>query len=62
MIDFILNKADAMGYNEISIGVDKKNTNALRLYQRKGFNEIIFNGEDEHGPYYKLIKKLSDKM
>ena len=58
LIDFIINKAVEMGYSEISIGVDKKNEGALRLYRRKGFNEIIFDGEDKYGPYYKLLKRL----
>ena len=58
MIDFIINKAVEMRYEEISIGVDKKNTGALRLYKRKGFDEIIFDGEDEYGPYFKLLKRL----
>jgi len=58
LIDHIVKKAVEMGYREISIGVDKKNTGALRLYQRKGFDEIIFDGEDEYGPYYKLLKRI----
>ena len=58
LIDFIINKAVEMGYSEISIGVDKKNESALRLYRRKGFDEIIFDGEDEYGPYYKLLKRI----
>ena len=61
LIDFLVTKAIEMGYREISIGVDKKNTDALRLYKRKGFNEVIFDGEDEHGPYYKLLKRLCEK-
>ncbi|MCL2030955.1 MAG: GNAT family N-acetyltransferase [Oscillospiraceae bacterium] len=60
MIDFIVKQAAEMGYREISIGVDKKNTGALRLYQKKGFNEIVFDGEDEDGPYYKLLKRIDD--
>ena len=60
LIDYIINKAVEMGYKEISVGVDKKNTGAMRLYQRKGFNEIIYDGEDEHGPYYKLLKRLGE--
>ena len=60
LIDFIINKAVEMGYSEISIGVDKKNVGALRLYRRKGFDEIIYDGEDEHGPYYKLLKRLGE--
>ena len=62
LIDYLCEKAIEMGYREISIGVDKANEGALRLYQRKGFSEIIFDGEDEHGPYYKLLKRLDDSV
>ena len=58
LIDYIFDKAFELGYSEISVGVDKVNTGAMRFYQRKGFDEIIFDGEDEYGPYYKLLKKL----
>ena len=58
LIDRIVNEAAKMGYSEVSIGVDKKNEGALRLYRRKGFDEIIFDGEDEYGTYYKLLKRL----
>jgi len=62
LIDFIIEQAKLMGYREISIGVDKKNINALHLYRKKGFTEVIFDGEDEHGPYYKLVKRLGDEI
>ena len=58
LVDFIIEKARELGYSELSIGVDKDNAVALHLYQKKGFDEIIFDGEDEDGPYYKLLKKL----
>ena len=60
LIDYIVDKAIALRYSEISVGVDKKNEGAFRLYQRKGFNEIIYDGEDEYGPYYKLLKRLGE--
>ena len=47
-----------MGYKEISIGVDKDNTAALHLYRKKGFTTVIFDGADEYGKYYKLLKVL----
>ena len=62
LVDYILKKAAEMGYCEISVGVDKKNEGALRLYQRKGFCEIIFDGEDEYGPYYKLLKRMEKRI
>jgi len=60
LVDHIIKKALELGYSEISVGVDKKNAGAFRLYQRKGFCEIIYDGEDEYGPYYKLLKRLGD--
>jgi len=58
LVDFICEKARELGYSEVSIGVDKDNAAALHLYQKKGFDEVLFDGEDEDGPYYKLLKKL----
>jgi RimJ/RimL family protein N-acetyltransferase len=61
LIDYLCDMAIEMGYSEISVGVDKVNEGALRLYQRKGFDEVLFDGEDESGAYYKLLKKLDSK-
>jgi len=60
LIDYVVDKAIELGFSEISVGVDKINKGAFRLYQRKGFSEIIYDGEDEYGPYYKLLKRLRD--
>lgn len=60
LTDFIIEQAKDLGYREISIGVDKDNGTALRLYQKKGFTEVLFDGEDEDGPYYKLLKRLEE--
>ncbi len=58
LIDFIIDKIREMGYEEASIGVDKDNEAALYLYRKKGFDKVIFEGADECGEYYKLIKVL----
>lgn len=58
LIDFIIGKAKELGFKEMSIGVDKDNTVALNLYRHKGFTNIIFEGADEMGEYYKLVKYL----
>ena len=58
ILDYLINKAVQMGFGEISLGVDKDNQSALHLYRKKGFNEVIFEGKDEYGEYYKLLKKL----
>lgn len=58
LIDYILNEVKQMGYAEASIGVDKDNLAALHLYKKKGFTKVIFDGKDEYGEFYKLIKVL----
>ncbi len=58
LIDYIVDVIKALGYAEISIGVDKDNKSALHLYGKKGFNIVIFEGADEGGEYYKLLKKI----
>lgn len=58
LIDFILEQIKEMGYKEATIGVDKDNSSALHLYQKKGFTNVLFDGEDEYGEFYKLMKIL----
>lgn len=58
LVDVLLCQARHLGYTQASIGVDKSNTVALGLYRKKGFSQIIFDGEDEAGPYYKLLQNL----
>lgn len=58
LIDYIVDVIKNLGYSEISIGVDKDNKTALHLYKKKGFDKIIFDGVDEDGEYYKLLKLL----
>ena len=47
-----------MGFSEMTIGVDKDNTNALHLYRKYGFTEVLFDGTDENGEYLKLMKRI----
>lgn len=58
LIDYILEQVKKMGYKEATIGVDKDNLSALHLYRKKGFTNILFDGKDEYGEFYKLMKKL----
>ena len=58
LVDFMIDEIRKMGYKEISIGVDKDNITALHLYRKKGFTNVIFDGADEYGEYYKLLKVL----
>lgn len=58
ILAFLIEKAKSMGYSEMTIGVDKDNANALHLYEKFGFNEVLFDGFDEHGEYLKLMKRI----
>ncbi len=58
LIDYILDKIKKMGYKEATIGVDKDNVTAIHLYKKKGFTNILFDGKDEYGEFYKLMKEI----
>lgn len=58
ILQFLINKAKEMDYHEITLGVDKDNTTALHLYNKFGFTEVLFDGADEHGEYFKLMKRI----
>jgi GNAT superfamily N-acetyltransferase len=56
IIDYLVDYAKNLGYKEISLGVDIENTGAHHLYEKKGFSNTIYEGEDEYGKYVKLLK------
>jgi len=58
IIDFLIDYAKRLGYEEMSLGVDTNNLNAWHLYEKKGFTNVIFKGEDEDGEYVKLLRKI----
>ena len=58
ILDYLIDYAEQLGYEEIALGVDTDNFNARHLYEKKGFTNIIFIGEDEYGEYVKLLKKF----
>ncbi len=58
LIDYVLEEIKKLGYKESTIGVDKDNIAALHLYQKKGFTNILFDGKDEYGEFYKLMKEM----
>ncbi len=58
ILEFLIEKAKESGFSEMSLGVDKDNAAALHLYRKFGFDQIIFEGADEFGEYYKLLKTL----
>ncbi|WP_243356238.1 GNAT family N-acetyltransferase [Bacillus litorisediminis] len=55
---YLIDYAEKLGYEEIALGVDTDNLNARHLYEKKGFTNVLFIGEDEYGEYVKLLKKL----
>lgn len=56
IIDFLIDYAKKLRYEEMSLGVDIVNIGARWLYEKKGFTNIIFVGEDNDGKYVKLLK------
>ncbi len=58
IIEFLINKAKEMGFEEMTVGVDKDNSAALHLYKKYGFTNVLFDGADENSEYFKLMKKL----
>ena len=58
ILKFLIRKAKEMGFSEMTIGVDKDNVNALHLYRKFGFTEVLFDGADEQGEYLKLMKRI----
>ena len=58
ILEFLISKATEMGFSEMTIGVDKDNKNALHLYRKYGFTEVLFDGADKDGEYYKLMKRI----
>ncbi len=58
IIDYLCDYARKLGYSEMALGVDIDNHRARHLYQKKGFTTVIFEGEDKHGKYVKLLKSL----
>lgn len=58
IVNYLIDYAKQLGYEEITLGVDTDNTNARHLYEKKGFTTVLYHGEDEYGEYVKLLKKL----
>ena len=48
-----------MGFEEITVGVDKDNSAAMHLYEKYGFTNVLFDGADENGEYLKLMKIIN---
>lgn len=58
IVDFLIDYAQTLGFEEIALGVDMDNMNARHLYEKKGFTDVLYVGEDNYGKYVKLLKKL----
>ncbi|MDV2683990.1 GNAT family N-acetyltransferase [Alkalihalophilus lindianensis] len=58
IVDYLIDYAKNLGYEEITLGVDTDNLHARHLYEKKGFTTVVYLGEDEYGEYVKLLKKL----
>lgn len=58
ILDFLIEYAQQLGYEEITLGVDTVNISARHLYEKKGFTTVLYFGEDDYGEYVKLLKKL----
>lgn len=57
ILDYLIDHAEWLGYREIALGVDTDNINAKHLYEKKGFTDLLYTGEDEYGEYVKLLRK-----
>lgn len=58
ILDYLIDYAQQLGYEEITLGVDTDNIHARHLYEKRGFTDVLFIGEDKYGEYVKLLKKL----
>lgn len=59
LCDYIFNYCKKLNYSEISLAVLLSNYNAMRLYHRLGFTQLLCVSEDEDGKYIGLLKKLN---
>ncbi|MCO7126435.1 GNAT family N-acetyltransferase [Sporolactobacillus shoreicorticis] len=59
MIDFLIDYARELGYQEVTVGVDLDKLIAIKLYLKKGFTHVLYQGKDAYGAYQKLLKKLN---
>lgn len=58
IVDYLIDYAKQHGYSEISVGVNIDNLRARHLYEKKGFINILFEGEDAGGKFVKLMRKF----
>ena len=59
LIDYVSEYAKNLGFAEMSLGVNIDNIGARWLFEKNGFTNTIFVGEDCDGRYVKLLKYLT---
>lgn len=59
IVDYLIDHAKKLGFEEVVLGVDTDNLNARYLYEKKGFTTVLYLGKDAYGEYVKLLKKLT---
>lgn len=57
MLEHMIDLCKEKGYQQITVGVDTDNKNAIHIYKKFGF-KIYETDTDEYGEYYKMIKQL----
>lgn len=57
LMGFLLEYAEMLGYREIALGVDADNVAARKFYAKFGFTEVLYEGLDEAGIYFKLLRR-----
>ena len=55
ILDYLIETAKQLGYNEAALGVDIVNSSAIHIYEKKGFR-CIAECEDDYGKFYKMLK------
>ncbi|MGN1329355.1 MAG: GNAT family N-acetyltransferase, partial [Eubacterium sp.] len=58
LLKFMIDLCKEKEYQQITVGVDTDNENALHIYQKYGF-AVYETATDEYGKYYKMICRLS---
>jgi ribosomal protein S18 acetylase RimI-like enzyme len=48
LVDFLIEYARELGYQELSLGVDLDNLIAIKLYMKKGFTRVLYQGVDAY--------------
>lgn len=60
LLKYMISLCKEKGYQQITVGVDTDNENAIHIYKKEGF-EIYETDYDEYGKYHKMLLTL-DKL